>query len=99
MKRDIAPLFVDPACRAEFKRLMDEQGFVENFEFEIYRVDGRKIWFSENSRAVRDENGSVVLYEGAVQDITERKRAEIALRGSQEKLAQAQRIAHLGYWE
>ncbi len=32
-------------------------------------------------------------------DITEHKRAEIALQESEARLRQAQRIAHLGFWE
>jgi PAS domain-containing protein len=34
-----------------------------------------------------------------VLDLTERKRAEEALRDSESKLAEAQRVAHVGYWE
>jgi len=85
MNRDVSPLFVDPARRAEFKQLMEQQSFVEGFEFEIYRNDRSTMWLSETSRAVRDENGSVICYEGAVQDITERKHAEKALRQAERK--------------
>ena len=39
----------------------------------MYRKDGSVIWISENSRAVFDDEGRVLLYEGTVEDITERK--------------------------
>ena len=77
--------YVDPQSREEFKRSMEENGFVLDFELEAYRKDGSKIWISENVRAVRDHSGTVVYYEGTTQDITGRKRAEEALRESEER--------------
>ena len=40
---------------------------------------------SINGHAVRDTNGAVQYYEGTIQDITERQRAEVVLRESEEK--------------
>jgi phosphoserine phosphatase RsbU/P len=81
---DIARLlYVDPARRAEFVRLMQEQGVVKDFESQIYRKDGSVIWISENARAVRDSQGQILYYEGAVEDITARKEAEEKLRFSE----------------
>src|ERR1051326_2040803 len=68
--------YVDSQRREEFKRLLDEQGTVTNFEIEAYRKDGSRIWTTDSVRAVRDQNGKVLYYEGISQDITERKRAE-----------------------
>src|SRR6266571_4918473 len=69
--------YVDPQRRDDFKRLLDVQGFVRDFEFEAYRKDGARIWVSENVRSVRDESGAVLYFEGTSQDITDRKRAEV----------------------
>jgi phosphoserine phosphatase RsbU/P len=76
-------LYVDPARRAEFIRLMQEQGVVKEFESQIYRKDGSVIWISENARAVRDGRGQIQYYEGTVEDITARKEAEEKLRFSE----------------
>ncbi|MEO5802925.1 MAG: SpoIIE family protein phosphatase [Verrucomicrobiota bacterium] len=76
-------LYVDPNRRTEFVRLMQEQGVVNDFESEIYRKDGSIIWISENARAVRDRQGNLLYYEGLVEDITKRKRAEETLRFSE----------------
>ena len=46
---------------------------VANFEAQIYRRNGEVIWISENARAVYNDGGQVVCYEGTVEDITERK--------------------------
>ena len=75
--------FVDPLRRMEFKRLLDEHDSVEGFEFEAYRKDGSKQWVSEHARAVRDQSGRLLYYEGIVQDITERKHLEAQFRQAQ----------------
>jgi len=72
-------VYVDPEWREEFKRLLGEHGVVRGFEHQIFRKDGSKIWISVNARAVLDEQGKIVYYEGTAQDISERKRAEEAL--------------------
>ena len=70
-------LYVEPARRAEFVRLVREEGKVIDFESQVYRRDRGVIWISENARVVRDEvSGKVLYYEGMVQDITRRKAAE-----------------------
>jgi len=68
--------YVEPGLREGFQRRLEEQGSVNNFEYEIRRKDGTKISVSENTRLVRDAAGEAVLYEGSLQDITERKRSE-----------------------
>jgi diguanylate cyclase (GGDEF)-like protein/PAS domain S-box-containing protein len=72
-------LYVSPARRDEFVRLMQEQGVVRNFESQVYRCDGSIIWISENARAVRNADGSVQFFEGTVVDITERKQHDAKL--------------------
>jgi PAS domain S-box-containing protein len=84
--RDISrEIYVDPARREEFKRLLELHGKVHGFEHQSFRKDGRKIWLSVNARAVRDEEGNIAYYEGTVQDISERKQVEEALRESEER--------------
>ena len=70
-------LYVESGRRAEFIRLVREEGKVIDFESQVYRRDRGVIWISENARVVRDElSGEVLYYEGMVQDITRRKAAE-----------------------
>jgi diguanylate cyclase (GGDEF)-like protein/PAS domain S-box-containing protein len=79
--RDIRhQLYVENERRAEFMRLMEEEGSVSNFESRVYRRDGEIIWISENARAVHDEAGQLLFYEGTVEAITERKLYEAEIR-------------------
>lgn len=71
--------YVKPERRADLRRLMEAQGFVNGFEVQQYRKDGSIIWVSLNGHVVRDPNGAVLYYEGTSQDITERKQAQARL--------------------
>ena len=84
-------LYVEPELRREFNRLAVRDGFVSGFEAQLLRKDGNPVWISANARAVYDDEGDVVGYEGTVEDITERKRVEEALREIRE--AERRRIA------
>lgn len=77
-------LYVEPARRAEFGRLMRETGEVSGFEIQMYRRDGRTVWISLAARTVRDETGAPTGYEGTAEDVTERRRSEEALRAFRE---------------
>ncbi|MGZ8405958.1 MAG: PAS domain S-box protein [Nitrospira sp.] len=79
-------IYVDPGRREEFIRLMKEQEAVTGFEALVYRKNGSFIWVSENVRVVRDPAGTLVGYEGTVEDVTERKRGEARLRATLEEL-------------
>ena len=88
--KDIADtLYVEHGRREEFMRLMQENDTLSGFESRIYRKDGSIIWISENCRAVRDAQGKVLYYEGTVEDITERKRAEELIRRATGELSRS----------
>jgi adenylate cyclase len=63
-------LYVDPNRRREFIATMEANQAISGFESQVYRKDGSKIWITENVRAVRDESGKLLYYEGTVSDIT-----------------------------
>ncbi|BAY17128.1 two-component sensor histidine kinase [Anabaenopsis circularis NIES-21] len=73
-------LYVDPTRRADFVRLIEKYGIISEFESQIYRQDGSIVWISEKAYAVRDSAGKLLYYEGLIEDITQRKKAEEALQ-------------------
>src|SRR6185295_19035333 len=72
-------LCVRPESREQFRRRVEKEDHVREFENEIYRKDGSIIWTRVNARVVRDAGGAVLYYEGTSQDITERRKAEAKL--------------------
>ena len=67
-------LYTDPKKREEIRTLLSKTGIVRAFETELTCRDGDMITVSVTERAVRDQQGTVVHYEGTIQDISERKR-------------------------
>src|SRR5215204_6227049 len=84
-------LYVDPARREEFYQIALREGFARGFEVRMLRKDGKPVWVSANARAVYDAEGGISGYEGTLEDITERRRAEEARREIRE--AERRRIA------
>ncbi len=86
---DIADqIYVNPPARAEYQRLMQRDGMVREFEYQVRAHDGRVLWLSDSATVARDETGEVVRYEGTVRDITDQKRAEDAIAEGRRLLQQ-----------
>ena len=85
-------LYAKPVRRAEFVSLMNEKGSVTEFESEIRRKDGTGIWISERARAVRDKDGKVLYYEGAVEDVTARRETEAAITQARDAALESTRL-------
>ncbi|NEP47778.1 MAG: PAS domain S-box protein [Moorea sp. SIO3C2] len=84
---DIAhQLYVDPQRRADLLLQLQEHGVVSGFEAQIYQKDGTIIWISKNVRAIHDSSNFLLYYEATVEDITERKQAQEALRQQNQQL-------------
>jgi PAS domain S-box-containing protein len=77
-------VYVSPQHRQEFVRLITQHGSVCEFESQVYRKDGSLIWISENAILTKDPQGESLYYEGTVEDITQRRLAEAALRQQEE---------------
>ncbi|MEM1168409.1 MAG: PAS domain-containing sensor histidine kinase [Cyanobacteria bacterium P01_H01_bin.35] len=73
-------IYVDSSRRDEFVDLINRDGTVLKFESQAYRADGSIVWISENARAVYDQQGKLIAYEGDIEDITERKWAEVEIK-------------------
>ena len=73
-------LYVDQRSRAEFLQELRSQGLVKNAEAQVRRKDGEIIWVNENARAVKDDEGNILYFEGSIEDVTQRKESEIMLR-------------------
>ncbi len=77
---DVIAGYVDPADRQRFRDQLEREGIVRGLETRWRRHDGQAIWVRDSAQIVRDAAGQALYYEGAVEDITERKRVEEALQ-------------------
>jgi PAS domain S-box-containing protein len=73
-------VYVNPKEQEDLRQQLEEHGEVKDFECQVYRKDGSISWIEENTRAVRDQYGNLLYFEGLVEDINHRKREEKALQ-------------------
>ncbi len=71
--------------RSDFKERIEREGQILGLESMWMRRDSTPLFVRENARAVRDDAGNIVYYEGTIEEITERKLAEEQVRESEEK--------------
>lgn len=90
LAKDVVELYVDPVDRRRWQEIMEREGVVRNFEVRGRCYDGTIIWVKDSARAVRDDSGRVICYEGMVEEITEQRRAEEAKRALARRVLEAQ---------
>jgi PAS domain S-box-containing protein len=79
-------VFAPKYPRNNFKEMIEKNDSIRNLEAEWTRKDGSLVYVTENTKAVHGANGKVLYYEGTVEDITERKKAEQKLARSTQEL-------------
>jgi PAS domain S-box-containing protein len=93
-KLNVSDFHQDPEGRKKFNEKMLRDGFVKNEELKLKKKDGTPIICSVSAVAVKDEKGSVMYFDGVIEDITERKRVEEEIKESREQIRNF--AAHLG---
>jgi PAS domain S-box-containing protein len=86
-------LYANPAECERLRKILNEHGAVNEFEFDIRRKDGEIRTVSESSTAVRDLAGNITAYQGFLLDVTERRRAEHEIRRRNRELLVLNSIA------
>ena len=71
----------------------EQDGELRNVELTLRRKDSQQIIVLDNTRAVRDIDGTILYYEGTLTDITGRKRAEHDLQRRADEFAILYEIA------
>jgi diguanylate cyclase (GGDEF)-like protein/PAS domain S-box-containing protein len=85
LETHVGDLYEDPEDRNRWQQVIRSAGSAQSFEARVRRFDGDVIWVRFTVRAVRGDDGEILRYDGALEDITDRHRAEEALRSSEER--------------
>jgi PAS domain S-box-containing protein len=75
----LADICLEPAQRVEMLRLLLKDDRLLNFEIQLVRKNGSRLWALLNARVARDAQGDYLCMEGFLTDISERKEWERAL--------------------
>jgi len=81
-RRDYEPSYL----RKKIKDRLEKEGRVRGFETKWRKRDKTSIFVRENAKAVRSPDGTLLYYEGTVEDITEQKKAEEKIKSYQKQL-------------
>lgn len=90
--------YVDANDRLRWIESLRQHGVVSDFEAKVSRYDGQPMWVRQTTRLRRGSNGDGEILEGAVVDISPRKKAEEALQAYTTELARSNReLEHFAY--
>jgi PAS domain S-box-containing protein len=95
-------ILVPPELRDEENNILETLkagGHIEQFETVRVTKTGKRIDVSLSISPIKDSSGAIVGCCGIARDISERKRRELELRTSEERLRLAQQAAHIGTFE
>jgi PAS domain S-box-containing protein len=84
-------IYVQPSRRDDFFALVQRDDQVVDFESEVYRRDGTKLWIAESVSVVRNAQGAIDHFEGVAADITQKREAARALQAAKEAADAASR--------
>jgi PAS domain S-box-containing protein len=76
--------YVDPEDGRTLRASVDREGTTLGFEVRLRRHDGMGIWGRVNLRAISE--GGRIVHEGSIEDVTDRRGAEAALRETTQRL-------------
>ncbi len=85
--------------RSDDQRVMQSGVPSLSYEEPQSRLDGSRLWLQTSKVALKDLGGNIFGIMGVYEDITERKLAEKGILDSEQRLADAQHMAHIGNWE
>lgn len=81
------------AQRVKIREELEKEGIAQGMEIVLYKKDGSPIYVRENARAIRDETGKIIYYDGTLEDITAAKLADDRIRHEAARAATLLRIA------
>jgi len=88
-KRNLEESGYEPGYdRSEFKEIIEREGIVVGLESAWTKKDGSTLYVRESARAIRDDEGKTLYYEGTVEDITIRKLIEKEMAKAAEVIEQ-----------
>lgn len=94
--KNVRALYARDEDRLYVARELDEKGRVSGLEIELCRKEGRPVWGMVYGRLVNPGEGGEPHFEGALVDVTERRRLEQALARSEEFYRTLVEHGHVG---
>lgn len=98
LSQDVRQSYVDPEEGIRFRKMLMQEGEVNDFVACFKCWDGNLRWLSNTAKLVLDDDGKPFAISGSFIDVTDRVLVEKKLREKSRQLNLALETAHLGYW-
>ena len=85
LAHNVSELYLQPEERKKFNDEMLEKGFVKDKVLKLMQIDGTPFYGSISAVTIKDSDGNLQFFDGIIEDITNRKKAEKALWESEKK--------------
>src|SRR5664280_23074 len=83
--------------RAKFLEILEKEDKIIGLESAWHQRNGNTLYIRESASVIRDAEGTILYYDGNVEDITYRKQAEEALRESEERFSKSFRTSPISF--
>jgi PAS domain S-box-containing protein len=97
--RPLADLYEDAASLLQLGNELDTADMPQRYAHRVLKSDGTAIWVRGQVQAIRDADGSILYYEGAVEDVTQRREMEERSRIHAERFRNVFERAPIAIWE
>lgn len=92
-------IFPDAALQDKLIKKVENGEQVVAYETKLRHKSGKDIFVNLTMDGIKDEEGKIIGFSLLSRDITEHRKAEEALKRSEERYALAQRAANIGSWD
>jgi len=96
---NVGGLYEDPEDWNALTERLEAQDVPQRFAHRMVRFDGEVIWVRGHAQVIRDQTGAVAYYEGAIEDVTQRRQTEEASRRHAERFRNVFERAPIAIWE
>lgn len=86
LKQRVEKRYFNPKGKSAWLNSIQEKETLKGVETQWKTKNDNSIWVLESVKAIRDDKGKIICFEGAVQDISEKKKAETVLLNTKNAL-------------
>ena len=84
--------YANPSKRKKFIAMFDDTDKIKGYETQWTKKDGTIRYIRENTRAIRNQEGEILFFEGTAEDISDRKSKETELINAKQKAEESDRL-------